>query len=127
MDIVQSVLPSSDDFSSEKKVKSFIKSYFNDLFDSGINFSYSGYFLFNKNHPTRWLEFDALLKLAPDIWLRESCVSNNNDPDVIMCKHVTDTILETIQEFYYSRDRTRLIIHFNEGLDNKIVKISITE
>lgn len=91
------------------------------------NFKYRGYFLYNKNHPKKWLEFDVTLLLHPDIYMRTSCVSNSDDPDVILCRKVTDKIIEEIKFLYQSREQTRIIIEFNDSFTTAELKMTISE
>lgn len=91
------------------------------------NFKYRGYFLYNRNHPKKWLEFDVTLLLHPDIYIRTSCVSNSDDPDVILCRKVTDKIIEGINFLYQSREQTRIIIEFNDSFTTAELKMTISE
>jgi hypothetical protein len=116
-----------DEVMDEESAKTLIKDLLTTTVAQGVNFSYYGYFVYNRSHPKKWLEFDVHAKLHPEIWRRTSCVSNNYDPDVVLARKVTDEIMDKTKEFYMNREQTRIIIDFNSDLENGELKISISE
>lgn len=97
------------------------------VIDEGNIFSYHGYFLYVEDFDKKWAEFDARLKLHPDIYVRRSARSFNHDPDVKLCRRVTDEILTILQPIYRNQKQTRIIIDFNDKFENLKFEISISE
>lgn len=120
-------LNKADDIEKEnEKAISIVREILNNEMNESV-FIYRAYFLYNSTHPKKWIEFDPRLILHPDIYHRRSAISRSEDPDVMLCRKITDKILESILFLYQSRVQTRIIIEFNDNFTNCELKMSISE
>ena len=122
----QQICQALNDVDNESKAIEIVKNIFEEEI-CNTNFIYRGYFFYDNEHTKKWIEFDARCIIHPDIWFRSSIVSYNTDPDVQLCRKLTDKILEDIQFLYKNRKQTRIIIEFNDGFSNAELKMTISE
>lgn len=118
---------SLSEITTQQELVDRVEQYLLSVVDEGNVFTYTGYFLYISDYDKKWMEFDANLKLHPDIYVRKTARSFNGDPDVVLCRKVTNDILTILAPIYTNRSQTRIIISFNDKFEGLKFEISISE